>query len=563
MAYSTRRSARLLILSLLFAFAPLSWLRAAPVPPAVLIDAGLILQELKPALPQRPSPGEANLKIEQQDLSALPQSKPFLVRTILIRGNTLFDSATLLALVSDAQGQMITLQQASDLAARITAYYKSKSYPLVRAIIPAQTITSGVITLEVIEARYGSIRLVNSSRVRDGLLKATLSSLKSDDPIKQSSIDHVLMMLSDIPGVMVSGTLSPGEKARTSDLLINITPGRTFSGNVMIDNYGSRYTGRERLGASVSIFNWQHLGDTFSVNALSSGSGMKFGYLGYDVQLNGMATRLGGSYSLLDYSLGEPLTSLNAHGTASMSSLWIKQCMIRSRAGNLYGQIQYDRVRLRDRVDVIDSKNDRTLKNWTASLSGDLRDVLMPGGTVSLSLSCTAGLVDFDNADALRSDAETAQTQGGFYKLNASIANLQALTCSSSLYISCSSQWANTNLDSSQKMNIGGPYSVRAYDIGSGSGDSGYSISGEFRQDLGCQWQALAFLDNGMITINKKSWTPGKNSTVLSGTGIGLNWSGKDSWNVKGYLATPIGSVPEDGEKTNSARIWLNVSRRF
>ena len=558
-AYSTLRGAILLFLTLVLAFAPLSWLRAAPVLP----DAGLILQELKPALPQRPSPGEANLKIEQQDLSALPLNKPFLVSSILIRGNTLFDSATLLALVSDVRGQMLTLQQASDLAARITAYYKSNGYLLSRAIIPAQTITLGIITLEVIEARYGSVNLVNTSRVRDGLLKATLSSLKSDDPIKQSSIDHVLMMLSDIPGVMASGTLSPGEKARTSDLLININPGRTFSGNVVIDNYGSRYTGRERIGMALNIFNWQHLGDTFSVNALSSGSAMKFGYLGYEVQLNGMATRLGGSYSLLDYSLGEPLTSLNAHGTASMSSLWIKQCMIRSRAVNLYGQIQYDGVRLRDHVDIIDFKNDRTLKNWTASLSGDVRDMLLPGGTVSLSLSCTAGLVDFDNADALWSDAATAQTHGRFYKLNTNIANLQALTSSSAFYISCSSQWANTNLDSSQKMNIGGPYSVRAYDIGSGSGDSGYFISGEFRQDLGSQWQALAFIDNGMITINKKSWTEDNNSTVLSGVGIGVNWSGKDSWNIKGYLATPIGSVPEDGEKTNSARIWLNVTRRF
>jgi hemolysin activation/secretion protein len=558
-AYSTLRGAIVLILTPLLALAPLGWLTAAPAVP----DAGLILQEFKLLLPQRPSLGEAKLKIEQQDIFAWPQSKPFLVGTILIKGNTVFDSATLLALVSDARGQMLTLQQASDLAARITAYYKSKSYPLVRAIIPAQTITSGVITLEVIEARYGSIRLINSSRVKEALLKSTLSTLKSDDLIKQSSIDHVLMMLSDIPGVMVSGTLSPGEKTGTSDLLVTITPGRAFSGNVIIDNYGNRYTGRERVGAALNIFNWQHLGDTFSMNALSSGSGMKFWSLGYEVQLHGMATRLGGSYSLFDYTLGEPFTSLKTHGTGYTGSLWIKQCLMRGRAVNLYGQIQYDRVHLRDHVDLIDSQKDRILESWTASLSGYARDVLLRRGVFTWSLSCTAGRVDIDGTEALLYDQATAQTQGGFYKLNANIANLQALTSSSAVYFSCSSQWANTNLDSSQKMNIGGPYSVRAYDIGSGSGDSGYFISGEFRQDLGCRWQALAFLDNGMITINKKSWTPGKNSTVLSGTGIGLNWSGKDSWNVKGYLATPIGSKPEDGENTNSARIWLNVSRRF
>ena len=557
-AYSTLRNVILLIFTLLFAFAPLSWLTAAPALP----DAGLILQELKPALPQQSSPGEANLKIEQQDLSALPQSKPFLVDTILIRGNTLFDSATLLALVSDALGQRLTLQQVSDLASRITAYYKSKGYPLSRAIIPAQTITSGAITLEVIEVRYGSISLVNSSRVKDALLTSTLSSLKSDDPIKQSTIDHVLLMLSDIPGIMPSGTLSPGEKEKTSDLLVNISPGRRFSGNVIIDNYGNRYTGQNRIGVALNIFNWQHLGDTFSVNALSSGSGMKFGSLGYEAQLNGIATRLGGSSSLFDYTLGEPLTSLNGHGTGYVSSLWIKQCLMRSRAVNLYGQIQYETVRLSDHIDVIKLQKDRVLRNWTASVSGDAHELLQEG-VLTWSLSCTAGLVDIENEEALISDAETAQTQGGFYKLNTSITHQQALTSASALYISYSSQWANTNLDSSQKMNIGGPYSVRAYDIGAASGDSGYYIAGEYRKNLGGQWQALAFIDNAMININKNTWTSNKNSTLLSGTGIGLNWSGTDSWNVKGYIATPIGSKPEDAGNTTSTRIWLNISRRF
>jgi hemolysin activation/secretion protein len=558
-AYSTLRSGIFLILTLLLAFAPLSSLTAAPAVP----DGGSILQEIKPLLPQQSSFGEAKLKIEQQDLSASPQSKPFLVDTILISGNTLFDSATLLGLVSDARGQMLTLQQVSDLAARITTYYKGKGYPLSRAIIPAQTITSGVITIEIIEARYGSISLVNSSRVKDALLKSTLSSLKSDDPIKQIDIDHVLLMLSDIPGVMLSGTLSPGEQVRTSDLLVDVKTGRTFSGNVIIDNYGNRYTRRERIGVALNIFNWQHLGDTFSVNALSSGSGMKFGYLGYEAQLNGIATRLGGSYSLFDYTLGEPFTYLNAHGTGYTGSLWIKQCLMRSRKVNLYGQIQYDRVSLRDRVDVIGSQKDRILSNGTASLSGDARDVLLPRGIVTFSLSCTAGMVDFDNADALVADEVTAQTQGHFYKLNTSIARLQALTSASALYISYASQWANTNLDSSQKMNIGGPNSVRAYDIGTVSGDSGYFISGEFRQDLGGQWQALAFIDNAKIKINKNTLTADKNSSLLSGAGIGLHWSGTDSWDIKGYLAKPIGSIPEGAGDTKSTRIWLNVCRRF
>ncbi len=550
-----------LFAALLAACAPLAVHAQAPAPPG----AGSILQQVRPVTPPTPSPSGTGLTIERQDGAGLPPSAPFLVKTLQIAGNTLFDTATLHALVADAEGKSLTLFQLDELAARITDYYRSHGYPLARAIIPAQTIQSGIVRMDIVEARYGKISLDNSSRVNDPLLQATISPLQSGQAIGQTELDHALLLLSDIPGVVVAATLKPGEAVGTSDLLVNTTPGPAVSGNVVLDNYGNRFTGRARIGGTVNFINPLHHGDILTVSGLSSGSGMNYGRISYESWLNGQGTRLGGAYSALRYTLGEPFSASN--GTARVQSLWAKHPLVRSRDVNLYGQIQYDRLQLRDRIDASAIRTDRHLDNWTVSLAGDARDAFLSGGVSSWNVGWTSGRVGFDDALAQETDAGTAKTQGSFSKWNASLARLQSLSPSNGLYLALFGQRANTNLDSSQKMSAGGPYTVRAYDTGAVSGDIGVLGSIELRHSLGAgwggQWEAVAFVDSAHVTVNKNTWVAGTNSARLSGAGLGLNWTGADQWSARAYIATPIGSTPVLVAGTASTRAWIEIRRGF
>lgn len=565
MKYASKplRTMKPLFAALLAAFAPLAALAADPVVPG----AGAILQQVQPVTPPSPSPSGTGLTIERDDAAKLPTSAPFMVQSIQITGNTLFDTPTLQALVADAEGKSLTLSQLGELAARITDYYHSHGYPLARAIIPAQTIQSGIVRIEIIEARYGKISLDNRSRVNDPLLQATLSPLQSGQAIGQTELDHALLLLSDVPGVVVAATLKPGESVGTSDLLVNTTPGPAVTGNVVLDNYGNRYTGRTRIGGTVNLINPLHHGDVLSASGLSSGGGMNYGRIAYESLLSGRGTRMGGAYSALKYVLGDTLASLDAHGTAQVGSLWAKQPLVRSRDVNLYGQIQYDRLKLRDHIDASAIQTDRHLDNWTVSLAGDARDAFLSGAVSAWNLGWTAGRVGFDNAAAQLADAGSAKTQGSFSKWNANLVRLQSLSPKNGLYLAFSGQWANTNLDSSQKMTAGGPYTVRAYDMGAVSGDTGYLGTIEFRHNLGTawqgQWQAVAFVDSAHVTVNKNTWVAGTNSATLSGVGVGLNWAGADQWTARAYIATPIGSTPALVGATNSVRAWVEVGKRF
>ena len=554
---------KLLYAAVFAPFVPMAVHAQATTPPG----AGAILLQIQSVIPPTPAPSGTGLIIERQDDAKLPPSAPFLVKTIQIAGNTLFSAATLHALVADAQGKSLTLSQLDELAARITGYYHSHDYPLARAIIPAQTIQSGIVRIEIIEARYGKISIDNRSRVNDPLLQATISPLQSGQVIGQTELDRALLLLSDIPGVIVAATLKPGETVGTSDLLVNTAPGPAVSGNVVLDNYGNRFTGRARIGATLNVINPLRHGDILTVSGLSSGAGMNYGRIGYESLLNGRGTRLGGAYSALRYTLGEPLASLNANGTARIQSLWAKHPLVRSRDVNLYGQIQYDRLQLRDHIDASVIRNDRHLNNWTLSLAGDARDAFLSNAVSSWNVGWTSGRVGFDDTAAQLADAGSAKTQGNFSKLNVNLARLQSLGPSNGLYLAFSSQWANTNLDPSQKMSAGGPYTVRAYDTGAVSGDTGYLGSIELRHNLGAGWggqlQAVAFVDRARVTVNKNPWVAGTNSATLSGAGLGLNWTGPNQWSVRAHIAKPIDSSPGLVAGNASARAWIEIRKGF
>ncbi len=567
MKITMSKKTRLLALTTLFA-APFSGSACAAEPPVILPNAGSILQQTQPNKPQGASSVSTGLTIQQEGGSKLPPSAPFLVKSIQIDGNTQFETAALHALVADAEGKSLTLEQLGELADRVTAYYRDHGYSLTRAIIPAQSIRNGVVRLEVIEARYGKVKLDNHSRVSDLLLEKTLSPLQSGQLVEQTALDRSLLLTADIPGVVTTATLKPGEAVGTSDLIIGAETLQAVTGNGALDNFGNRYTGRERLGAGVNVIDLLHQGDVLSANILTSGSGMDYGRLGDEIQLDGQGTRVGGAYSGLHYVLGDTLTPLDGHGTADEASLWIKRPLLRSRDVNIYGQLQYDHKQLDDELGASNIHTDRHLDNWTVSLSGDWRDGALGGGINTWSTSWESGKLDFDNAAAQAADAAIAHTQGGFQKWTLNASRTQSLTQSDSLYIALSGQWANGNLDSSEKMVAGGPYTVRAYDMGVVSGDSGVLGNVELRHNLGQHWdgqmQAIVFIDDEHVTVNKSTWATGANEpngATLSGAGVGLNWYGPDQWSVKATVAAPLGSTPALIGTNKSIRGWLEIDK--
>lgn len=530
-------------------------------------DSGTILQQIKFAEPHIPLSTKSSLTIKQEEGDILKQSIPFIIQQIQIIGNTHFDTQTLHLLVADGEGKNLSLVKLDELANRITDYYNNNGYLLARAIIPAQTIQNGIVRIQIIEVTYNKVILHNRSRVNDSLLLKTLSPIKAGEPVTQKELHHSLLLLSDIPGVVSTSTLKAGEKIATSDLTVNVIPTAMASGNVLVDNYGSRYTGRGRISTTLSGNNLLNHGDTLKLNTLNSGRGLNYGRIAYESIVNGSGTQIGGSYSSLHYVLGESLTFLNAHGTAQVESLWIKHPFIRSQSLNLYTLLQYDNLKLRDHMDTTSTQTDRHLQNGTLSFDMDIRDSILSGGLNTVNLGLTTGCVTFKDTAAELYDAQTTDTQGQFSKLNLYLSRLQYLSQKNELQIDFSLQAASTNLDSSAKIITGGPYSLRAYDVGAIAGDNWYSTVAEFRHKLDPirkeEFQLIAFIEQANVTLNKRTWSRGENHATLNDAGIGINWYGSDQWSGRIYTAIAVGASSPLVESSNSPRLWVEIRKEF
>ena len=531
----------------------------AAAPAGVPPGSGDILQQLKPVQPPMPAAANPGLQVQKDSGEPLPASQPFAVRQVRIVGNTLFDTATLHALVAAAEGRSITLQQLEDLARQITVHYQAKGYLVSQAIVPAQTIKDGIVTIQVVEARLGKVVLDNQSRAATALLQATLAPLQAGGAVEQTSIDHALLLISDISGLTINAVLKPGEQAATSDLVATVQPRPFVSGNVSADNLGNPVTGRARLGATVTVNTPLRLGDALSLSVLSSGADMAIGLLDYESVVTGTGTRVGAAVSTLRYKLGGDFKALGGHGTANTWSLRAKQPFARSRAFNLYGQIEADSLNLQDKVDSAGIQSARHVDTLSASVSGDSRDAL---GLSLWRLAVTGGQLRFSDTGAQQVDAVTTQTQGGFHKWNLSLTRLQGLSANTSALLNLSGQWTPANLDPSQKLSVGGAYNVRAYDMGSLSADQGYTVTVELQQRLSAAWQVQAFVDGADVTINRKPWdSANTNRASLYGAGLGLEWSNPEGWALKASAAQRLGSLTPLLGSAARHRGWIQLSK--
>lgn len=525
-------------------------------------DAGQVQQGIDQAPLQLP--GKQRLDINLPDAPADPAAEagPRLqVNGFILDGNQALPSAELLTLLADLAGRELSVGQLQGAANRITRLYRERGYPLARAYLPAQEITDGMVKIAVLEGRYGQVQINDQAGLRGGAL-APLTTLQSGDAVQGQSLERSLLLLQDLPGIEVKSTLRPGASTGTTDLLVDVQRAPLIDGAIDADNYGNRFTGEYRLGGTLNLNNPLGLGDRLTLRAMGSEEDQRYGRVAYQLPLGPWATQLGVAYSDMDYQLGKDFEDLDAHGNARIASVFALQPLVRSRDFSLYGQLQFDDKRLKDDIDLFEQKSDKRARVTILSLTGNSRDMLLGGGVNSFALAWSQGSLNLDGATAQRTDDLTAGTAGQFHKLNPSLVRLQRLSERFSLYTQLQGQWADGNLDSSEKLYLGGAYGVRAYPQGEASGDQGWLANVELRYSLTEAWQLSTFIDHGQVRLNKDTWTDEENHRSLSGAGIGARWAAY-GWQISTVAAWRLGNADAESDVARTPRIWAQVVRAF
>ncbi|WP_181459056.1 ShlB/FhaC/HecB family hemolysin secretion/activation protein [Herbaspirillum rubrisubalbicans] len=535
---------------------------AAPLTP----DAGQSSRELeKQPLPPPPTtPAPIMIETDRHSVNG-DDSLHIEVKGFHISGNTAFGSDALTALLQDLIGQRLNLADLNNGVARLTHWYHQHGYAIARAYLPPQDIKDGIIEIRILEGRLDQQRIDNRSGLSNQTAAAYLDNIQHGEILTTSGLERGLMLLNETPGVgSARATLQPGASVGTSDLLVELTHGAPVAGSIDLDNYGNRYTGQYRVGASLAINNPMGIGDQIGIRALTSQEHLDYVRLAYQIPVGSSGLRVGAAYSDMRYQLGKEFAVLQAGGDAASSSVFAVYPLVRSQTASLNSTLSWEHKHLLDTTAVPESTLAKQVNLVTVGMAGTIVDGLAGGGINSIDASLAFGHLSMD-ARSLTADQQSAQSDNAFTRFTYTASRTQRLGRDDHLLMLVSGQEASKNLNSSEKFSLGGATGVRAYPQGEAAGDRGWLTSLEWHHRTVYHTEILVFYDAGSVDINRNPFTNGSNRRTLSGAGIGLE-AGWSTLQLKAYMAWSLSGGPpssEPSDATHGPRLWAQASYAF
>ncbi|MGH8726550.1 MAG: ShlB/FhaC/HecB family hemolysin secretion/activation protein, partial [Burkholderiales bacterium] len=362
-------------------------------------DAGQILEQQREPL-RLPPPADDDIRPRPPaPKPALPVSPTLKVRVTQFNftGNTLYTEEQLREVVEEFVGKELDFEGLNDAATKVRAFHRERGYFLAQAYLPQQAIRGGEVEIALIEGRIGTIEIQRrpATRLGEWLLAGIVDShLKSGDIITETGLEKPLLLINDLPTAAVTSEIRPSQTVGAADLRINVDQGvGLFNGQIDVDNHGSRFTGAERLGGSLSVNNPLTIGDQLQMRAFATTEDMYFGRLAYLIPLGYWGTRLGASVVKFNYKLGEDFASLQANGDGLVKTVYAFHPLYRTRNTNIIGQFAYEDKRLIDRIEDPQqaSVEERFIDAIKVGAVGDFRDRFLGGGLNVFSFTYTQG----------------------------------------------------------------------------------------------------------------------------------------------------------------------------
>ncbi|HEY1991104.1 MAG TPA: POTRA domain-containing protein, partial [Gammaproteobacteria bacterium] len=311
-----------------------------------------MLQQQKPPVLQAPPPATTVPVQPAQAPAAASGGTSVLIQSVRIRGNTLYSEATLLGVLGDVGGKSYDLADLRALTDRLADFYHQAGYPFAIAYLPPQTVEGGNLEIDVVEGRYGKVEASGDPALARGA-QPFLGALKPGDPITNKPLERATLLLNDQPGIDISPVIRPGQEVGTGDLDVLVQYSDRIDGDAGIDNYGNRYIGQYQTHVDLDLNSPFRFGDQITAHALVTNQGMWFGSLGYNLPLGADGWRGIASYAHTYYELGGNFSSLNANGTADVSSLGASYAVIRSQKDDLGINGLYQHKSLHDKLDTL------------------------------------------------------------------------------------------------------------------------------------------------------------------------------------------------------------------
>ena len=260
-----------------------------------------------PVLPIVPLPPETGTPPQ-------PGTVRVFVSDVQVIGNTVFPDAEIAEVTALYKNRTLLTEDLERLRLSLTLLYINKGYLTSGAIIPDQDVTSGVITVQIIEGTLSRIdiegnRWFSSSHLRDRI------SLGSRTPVTLNPLQEQLQLLQQDRRIeRVNAELRPGDRRGDSVLNVRVADRNPFHASMDVSNYQTPLVGEARGIGTLTHDNLTGHGDPLSVSYGHSTGAHPIVNASYALPFNRYGTTFSPYYRRYEFKLIEPpFGPLNIH----------------------------------------------------------------------------------------------------------------------------------------------------------------------------------------------------------------------------------------------------------
>lgn len=531
----------------------------------------LAAADTAPAVPAPAKPTEEQSpQTTEESSQQIPQAA--IVKGFLFNGNTVVSKGELEAITKPYVGQELNLPLLESAAQAVTDHYRKKGYTLALAYVPQQEIKFGMVELAVLEGRIGDVTVSGNKYYSSSFIKGHFAQAMEENVARNESLERGLLLLNEYPSLKTSATLEPGKSAGATDVHVTAEDKRPLHFMLDMNNYGFNTISRYRFGAGVEVGNVLVDGGTLTLNGIMGNepNQLLYGLGNYSMPIGVHGTKLviGGSDGKFD--VGSQLDFLQIHGHITTGDIAVTHPFIKSRFQNLLGEFGF--TAKHSTLDLLDTLvADDALRSLRLGVNWDHLDL---SGRWYASVYGFQGLGEF--LGGMSDNSPQASRRGAdnrFTKATLATGRIQSLGHEMLLVLKASGQITTGPVVVMEQMLLGGPDSVRGYQLGERFVDEGYTLSAETRIPFFPsvmptalkQTQGAIFIDYGAGLLRNPQ--PGEHRTTnMTGTGVGLQtalpWY---STNIRLDLGFPIGPKPIGGTIAGdrSPTLYFSIATRF
>jgi hemolysin activation/secretion protein len=510
------------------------------------------------------------------DKPATAEAPPtILLKEIRFKGVKSFSNDSIQTMVSKFLGIPLQYDDLLDVVYTVENFYKQNNY-LARVMLTQQDITEGVLTVDVVESVLSKVQVDQQMATIPNTQAHVLALLQRHSPagkqFNSNGLDRGLSLANELPGVSVSGSLHEGDEQGETDLILKLYKNQSRRMELVADNFGSRATGDQRVMGNFSSINPTDRGDLFSLSSIVT-KGSEYLRAAYSLPIGLDGWRAGLNASAMDYEVVVGDVGVEgAVGKAFSQGIDFIYPIERSPKASSSLTLSAETKQFNNIMATGDVLSEYESAVVLAQLSGVENEFNKVSGLFNYNFSISHGQIRLQEGSSYQATDSTGnRTEGEFNKLRANLSYLEPLSSNTDFFVGFSGQFADKNLDSSEKFQLGGAMGIRAYPTGEGSGSDGRMLNFELRHRLDNGVTLTGFYDWGHVDElhNPNEDNPTLiNSYDLKGFGLSAGYNFSNGVAVKGTWATREGSNPnpkipsgldQDGSRDRN-RFWLQLS---